>query len=40
MTAVIVGASSVEQLESNLATLDRLELSEDELAEIVRRVGA
>jgi L-glyceraldehyde 3-phosphate reductase len=39
MTAVIVGASSVDQLESNLAALDRLELSEDELAEIDRRVG-
>ena len=40
MTSVIVGASSVAQLESNLGALDQLDFSEDELAEIDRRVGA
>ncbi len=40
MTSVIVGASSVAQLESNLGALDDLDFSEDELAEIDRRVGA
>ena len=40
MTSVIVGASSVAQLESNLGALDELDFSEDELAEIDRRVGA
>ena len=40
MTSVIVGASSVAQLESNLGALDDLAFSEDELAEIDRRVGA
>jgi L-glyceraldehyde 3-phosphate reductase len=34
ITSALVGASSVEQLEANLAALDRLELSADELAEI------
>ena len=34
MTSVVVGVSSVEQLESNVAALDRLELEADELAEI------
>src|SRR5205814_7283150 len=34
MTSVIVGASSVTQLEDNLRALDRLQLSTDELAEI------
>jgi L-glyceraldehyde 3-phosphate reductase len=36
ITSTLVGASSVEQLEANVAALDRLELSEDELAEIDR----
>ena len=36
MTSALVGASSVEQLEANVAALDRLELSDDELAEIDR----
>jgi L-glyceraldehyde 3-phosphate reductase len=36
MTSTLVGASSVEQLEENVAALDRLDLSEDELAEIDR----
>ncbi len=40
MTAVIVGASSVAQLESNLAALDDLDFTADELAEIDRRVGS
>jgi L-glyceraldehyde 3-phosphate reductase len=34
MTAVVIGASSVGQLEQNVGALDRLELSPDELAEI------
>jgi L-glyceraldehyde 3-phosphate reductase len=36
MTSAIVGVSSVKQLEENLAALDHLELSSDELAEIDR----
>jgi L-glyceraldehyde 3-phosphate reductase len=36
MTSVVLGASSVEQLENNIAALDNLELTEDELAEIDR----
>ena len=34
MTSTLVGASSVAQLEANVAALDRLELSTDELAAI------
>jgi L-glyceraldehyde 3-phosphate reductase len=34
VTSTLVGASSVEQLDMNLGALDRLEFSEDELAEI------
>jgi L-glyceraldehyde 3-phosphate reductase len=34
MTSLIIGASSVAQLEDNIATLDRIELTADELAEI------
>jgi L-glyceraldehyde 3-phosphate reductase len=34
MTSTLVGASSVAQLESNLAALDNLHFSDDELAEI------
>jgi L-glyceraldehyde 3-phosphate reductase len=36
MTSTLVGASSVRQLEANVAALDKLDLSEDELAEIDR----
>ncbi len=36
VTSALIGASSVEQLEQNVAALDRLELTEDELAEIDR----
>jgi L-glyceraldehyde 3-phosphate reductase len=36
VTAALIGASSVEQLEANLASLDRLEFTSDELAEIDR----
>jgi L-glyceraldehyde 3-phosphate reductase len=34
VTSALVGASSVEQLEDNVAALENLELSDDELAEI------
>jgi L-glyceraldehyde 3-phosphate reductase len=34
VTSVLVGASSVEQLETNVAAVDRLDLSDDELAAI------
>ena len=34
VTSALIGASSVEQLEDSLAALDRLDFSEDELAEI------
>jgi L-glyceraldehyde 3-phosphate reductase len=34
VTSAVIGASSVEQLRENEATLDNLELSADELAEI------
>jgi L-glyceraldehyde 3-phosphate reductase len=36
MTSTLIGASSVAQLEENVAALDRFELSDDELAEIDR----
>ena len=36
MTSLVIGASSVAQLEQNLAALDNLALSEDELADIER----
>ena len=36
VTSTLVGASSVEQLEANVAALEKLDLSEDELAEIDR----
>ena len=36
MTSTLVGASSVEQLEANVAALDQLDFTEDELAEIDR----
>jgi L-glyceraldehyde 3-phosphate reductase len=34
VTSALVGVSSIEQLEANVAALDRLELTDDELAEI------
>ena len=40
VTSALLGASSVAQLEDNVAALDRLDLSDDELAEIDRHVGA
>jgi L-glyceraldehyde 3-phosphate reductase len=36
MTSLVIGASSVAQLEDNVEALDRLDLSDDELAEIDR----
>ncbi len=36
VTAALIGASSVAQLESNVAALDRLDFTDDELAEIDR----
>jgi L-glyceraldehyde 3-phosphate reductase len=36
VTSTLIGASSVAQLEANVASLDRLELSDDELGEIDR----
>jgi L-glyceraldehyde 3-phosphate reductase len=36
VTSTLIGASSVEQLEANIAALDRLDLSADELEEIDR----
>jgi L-glyceraldehyde 3-phosphate reductase len=36
MTSLVIGASSVAQLEANVAALDRADLSADELAEIDR----
>ena len=36
MTSTLVGASSVEQLESNVAAIEKLDFTEGELAEIDR----
>jgi len=36
VTSALLGASSVAQLEQNVAALERLELDDDELAEIDR----
>jgi L-glyceraldehyde 3-phosphate reductase len=36
MTSLVIGASSVTQLDDNAAALDHLDLTEDELAEINR----
>jgi L-glyceraldehyde 3-phosphate reductase len=36
VTSALIGASSVQQLETNVAALDRLDFSDDELAEIDR----
>jgi L-glyceraldehyde 3-phosphate reductase len=40
VTSLVIGASSVEQLEQNVAALDNLSLSADELAEIDRHLTA
>ena len=40
VTSLVIGASSVEQLEQNVASLDNLSLSTDELAKINRHVTA
>ena len=39
VTSTLVGASSVSQLEQNVAALDSLEITSDELAEIDRHAG-
>ena len=39
MTSLVIGASSVAQLEQNLGALSCVELSDDELAEIDNRLG-
>jgi L-glyceraldehyde 3-phosphate reductase len=39
VTSALIGASSVEQLEDNVAALERLELREEELAEIDRHAS-
>jgi L-glyceraldehyde 3-phosphate reductase len=36
VTSVLIGASSVEQLEQNVGALERLDFTDDELAEIDR----
>jgi L-glyceraldehyde 3-phosphate reductase len=40
VTSAVAGASSIEQLEQNLAALDRLDFSADELSAIDRLVGS
>jgi L-glyceraldehyde 3-phosphate reductase len=40
VSSLVIGASSVAQLEQNVAALDNLSLSADELMEIDRHVGA
>jgi L-glyceraldehyde 3-phosphate reductase len=40
VTSLVIGASSVDQLDQNVAALDNLSLSADELAEIDRQVTA
>ncbi|MCF0093152.1 L-glyceraldehyde 3-phosphate reductase [Micromonospora sp. MH99] len=39
MTSLIIGASSVEQLETNIAAVDNLDFTTEELAEIDRLLG-
>ncbi len=39
MTSLVIGASSVDQLEQNVAALDNLSFSDEELAEIDRLAG-
>ena len=36
VTSALIGASSVQQLEANVASLDRLDFTDEELAEIDR----
>ena len=36
ITSALIGVSSVEQLENNVAALERLDFDQDELAEIDR----
>ena len=36
MTSLVIGASSVAQLDDNVGALDQLDLTDDELAEIDR----
>jgi L-glyceraldehyde 3-phosphate reductase len=36
VTSTLIGVSSLDQLEANVAALDRLDFSDDELAEIDR----
>jgi len=40
VTSTLIGASSVEQLDENLAALERLDFSADELAAIDAAAGA
>jgi len=40
LTSLVIGASSVDQLEQNVAALENLSLSAEELAEIDRHVTA
>jgi L-glyceraldehyde 3-phosphate reductase len=40
VTSLVIGASSVNQLEQNVAALDNLSLSADELAEMDRHITA
>jgi len=40
VTSLVIGASSVEQLEKNVDTLDNLALSEEDFAEIDRNTNA
>jgi L-glyceraldehyde 3-phosphate reductase len=40
LTSLVIGASSVDQLEQNVSALENLSLSADELAEIDRHVTA
>jgi L-glyceraldehyde 3-phosphate reductase len=40
VTSLVIGASSVDQLEQNVGALDNLSLSAEELAEIDRHVTA
>jgi L-glyceraldehyde 3-phosphate reductase len=39
MTSTLMGASSVSQLEANVAALDNLDFTDEELAEIDRLTG-
>lgn len=39
MTSLIIGASSVPQLEANIAALGNLDLTAEELTEIGRHLG-